>query len=183
MMNLSWSGTRLQHVIHDENYSFFHQARDKALAVLRSRRVNHFYSNTLQSISSAFQAMGQGQYSSGRALLGVELLQQIDELAIRRLGRADFASQECIQPYMTAPYWTPRDVTIDASAEQAIAEHNTIACRSQLEVAVYTDGSGMNGRIGAAAVCPQYQETWAAYMGEQSKTTVYAAELQGIFLA
>ncbi|KAI2864376.1 hypothetical protein CBS76997_11174 [Aspergillus niger] len=41
MMNLSWSGTRLQHVIHDENYSFFHQARDKAPVVLRSRGVIH----------------------------------------------------------------------------------------------------------------------------------------------
>jgi hypothetical protein len=38
---LSWSGTRLQHVINDGNSSFFHQERDKALAVLRSRAVIH----------------------------------------------------------------------------------------------------------------------------------------------
>lgn len=41
MMILSWSGTRLQHVIDDENSSFFHQERDKALAVLRSRGLIH----------------------------------------------------------------------------------------------------------------------------------------------
>ncbi|KAJ6134491.1 hypothetical protein N7523_000813 [Penicillium sp. IBT 18751x] len=41
MMILSWSGTRLQHVINDGNSSFFHQERDKALAVLRSRGVIH----------------------------------------------------------------------------------------------------------------------------------------------
>ncbi|EEQ85491.1 uncharacterized protein BDCG_08760 [Blastomyces dermatitidis ER-3] len=41
MMILSWSGTRLQHVINDENSSFFYQERDKALAVLRSHGAVH----------------------------------------------------------------------------------------------------------------------------------------------
>ena len=41
MMILSWSGTRLQHIINDENSSFFNQERDKALAVLRSHGVVH----------------------------------------------------------------------------------------------------------------------------------------------
>ncbi|KAJ6038412.1 uncharacterized protein N7446_005212 [Penicillium canescens] len=41
MMILSWSGTRLQHVINDENSRFFHQERDKALTVLRSHGVVH----------------------------------------------------------------------------------------------------------------------------------------------
>jgi hypothetical protein len=41
MMVLSWSGMRLQHVINDQNSSFFHQEREKALDVLRSRGVIH----------------------------------------------------------------------------------------------------------------------------------------------
>ena len=41
MMILSWSGARLQHVINDGNFDFFHQARYKALAVLRSCGVIH----------------------------------------------------------------------------------------------------------------------------------------------
>ncbi|KAJ6141198.1 hypothetical protein N7470_010094 [Penicillium chermesinum] len=41
MMVLSWSGTRLQHVINDGNSSFFHEEREKALAVLRSHGVIH----------------------------------------------------------------------------------------------------------------------------------------------
>lgn len=73
-------------------------------------------------------------------------------------------------------------MTIDESAEQAIAEHDIIAGHNQTAVAVYTDGSGINGKVGAAAVCPQYLDTQATYMGKQSETTVYAAELQGIFL-
>ncbi|KAJ5959154.1 uncharacterized protein N7479_006304 [Penicillium vulpinum] len=39
IMILSWSGTRLQYIINDENSSFFHRERDKALTVLRSHRV------------------------------------------------------------------------------------------------------------------------------------------------
>ncbi|GKZ98622.1 hypothetical protein AnigIFM59636_004604 [Aspergillus niger] len=41
MMILSWSGTRLQHAIHDGNSRFFHQERDRALTALRSRGVIH----------------------------------------------------------------------------------------------------------------------------------------------
>ncbi|KAI3054683.1 hypothetical protein CBS147353_11406 [Aspergillus niger] len=129
------------------------------------------------------ETMGQGRIRPDWRCWEWSPLQRIDELAIRRLGRTNFGNLECIQPYITAPYWTPPDVTIDACAEQAIAEHDTIAGQSQSVVTVYTDGSGINGKIGAAAVCARYQETRAAYMGDQSETTVYAAELQGIFLA
>jgi Ser/Thr protein kinase RdoA (MazF antagonist) len=41
MMILSWSRRRLQHVINDENSTFFHQKRDKALTMLRSYGVVH----------------------------------------------------------------------------------------------------------------------------------------------
>ena len=41
MMILSWSGSRLQHIINDENSKFFHQERDKALTVLHSHGVVH----------------------------------------------------------------------------------------------------------------------------------------------
>lgn len=90
---------------------------------------------------------------------------------------------EFIQPYIAAPYWEPPDVTIDKSAEQAIKGHNNLTGHGQSTIALYTDGSGIHGRVGAAAVCPQYQETRTAYMGEQSEAILYAAELQGIFLA
>ncbi|RAQ36301.1 hypothetical protein DPQ28_11775, partial [Pasteurella multocida] len=35
MMILSWSGTRLQRIIKDENLDFFHKERDKALKSLQ----------------------------------------------------------------------------------------------------------------------------------------------------
>lgn len=41
MMILSWSGTRLQCVINNENSGFFEKERKKALTVLRSHGVVH----------------------------------------------------------------------------------------------------------------------------------------------
>ncbi|KAJ5544064.1 hypothetical protein N7494_005343 [Penicillium frequentans] len=41
MMILSWSGRRLQHVVNDENLSFFSDKRQQALATLRSHGVAH----------------------------------------------------------------------------------------------------------------------------------------------
>ncbi|CCF40032.1 zinc knuckle [Colletotrichum higginsianum] len=48
---------------------------------------------------------------------------------------------------------------------------------------IYTDGSGINGYIGAAAVCITTYQTRNSYMGSDAISTVYAGELQGIILA
>ncbi|KAL4941663.1 hypothetical protein BDV06DRAFT_193960 [Aspergillus oleicola] len=41
MMILSWSGTRLQRIINNENSAFFHEERNKCLSILRSHGVVH----------------------------------------------------------------------------------------------------------------------------------------------
>ena len=46
---------------------------------------------------------------------------------------------------------------------------------------IYTDGSGINGKIGAAAVGPTI--TWNAFLGPSHSFTVYSGELYGISLA
>ena len=48
---------------------------------------------------------------------------------------------------------------------------------------IYTDGSGINGKIGAAAVIPQLDTIKKAYMGEETVSTVYSAELEVIRMA
>ncbi|KAK1509320.1 zinc knuckle [Colletotrichum abscissum] len=48
---------------------------------------------------------------------------------------------------------------------------------------IYTDGSGIDGHIGAATVCATTQQTSKTHMGDDTTSTVYAGELQGIVLA
>jgi len=87
---------------------------------------------------------------------------------MRRLGQTTFQDLERIQLYITAPYRSPPEVVIAENIENAIIEHNTMIAHNQ---SVYTDGSVVNGRVRAAAVCPKHQKTRSTYMGEQSEAT------------
>ena len=131
------------------------------------------------------EAIGSGRIRPGWRPWEWSPLEKVNELATRRLGQTSFQNLECIRPYITAPYWSPPEVVITENAENAIKEHNMVVAHGQQVIMVYTDGSGsrLNSRVGAAAVCPKHQETRSVYMGEQSETTVYIAELQGILLA
>lgn len=63
-----------------------------------------------------------------------------------------------------------------------------VACRRNEEIAtthiisIYTDGSKMDGVVGAAAVTPGPQHIKRMCLGSQATVTEYAAEVQGISL-
>jgi ribonuclease HI len=71
---------------------------------------------------------------------------------------------------------------IDATAKEARARHDEEHAKED-SLSIYTDGSGIEGEIGSAALCPLTQQIRSVYMGSDTESTVYAAELQGISLA
>ena len=94
---------------------------------------------------------------------------------------------ETIRLHIRPPWWTPTvDIYIEPTKEAAkeyhdatISEHDTCITTA----CIYTDGSGIDGNIGAAAVCPATATTHYQYLGKETSYNVYAAELCAIKLA
>ena len=94
----------------------------------------------------------------------------------------DLSQQELISPFITSPLRHIPDIYINNDAEKARSRHDR-EFATEKSIAIYTDGSGIDGEIVAAAVCTLTQQTRSVYMGIGASSTVYAAELQGIYLA
>ncbi|OHW95426.1 reverse transcriptase [Colletotrichum incanum] len=90
---------------------------------------------------------------------------------------------EHIPPFVTPPWWQGPRILIAGGAEQAEKAHQRCLEQSTNAAHIYTDGSGINGQVGAAAVCTTTEQTRKSYMGDDTTSTVYAGELQGIVLA
>jgi hypothetical protein len=82
-------------------------------------------------------------------------------------------------------WWIPLFVCINQSGEEAIKEHDDMEPGI---IYIYTDRSGIDDYIGAAAIVPELQVDSIStmrteYMGLSTTSTVYAAELRGLVLA
>ncbi|RYO78316.1 hypothetical protein DL764_010130 [Monosporascus ibericus] len=95
----------------------------------------------------------------------------------------DLAAQEIIPPFVKALWWKGPTIHIAKDTETAEKEHQKDLESGRNNLRIYTDGSGIDGHVGAAAACPALRQSKKTYMGKASVSTVYAAELQGIILA
>jgi ribonuclease HI len=85
------------------------------------------------------------------------------------------------QAFTHPPWWKAPRTVIEAR-DEAVTAHNQIT-KDPKVLSVFTDGSGLNGHVAAAAVVPQMKFTRTAYLGSDEVATVYSAELTGMDMA
>src|SRR6266516_1657480 len=75
-------------------------------------------------------------------------------------------TMETILPYAPPPWWiSPHSTCIDTSKDAAEQRHNEVMLNLPGILSIYTDGSALNGHVGASAYCPELQATEVLYLG------------------
>lgn len=94
-------------------------------------------------------------------------------------------SVEKMIPFITPPWVEPPKIHIEQDNSQAKTSHERLLQTLDIEGAgYYTDGSGINQKVGAAAVrLGQIFSNISVFLGSNLYYTVYAAELSGILVA
>ncbi|KAI1004839.1 hypothetical protein K3495_g3379 [Podosphaera aphanis] len=82
------------------------------------------------------------------------------------------------------PWYHPARAIIKGSPELAIQNHNEIIQHQGNDhLIIYTDGSGINGHVAAAAWCATTNWMNSSYIGTEDQSNVYAAEVTRQVLA
>jgi hypothetical protein len=91
-----------------------------------------------------------------------------------------------IHLYIQPPWWTLKaKICIDESKEEAKKYHDRAEpnVMNNSTIHIYTDGSGINGNISAAAYCSSTGQKERQYLGKDTTHNVNAADLETINLA
>ena len=89
---------------------------------------------------------------------------------------------ESIEPYIRAPWWTTQAVIQVAESKKiAKARHDNCATDNDTMI-IFTDGSGIDKGIGAAAFNMNTSQVSHQHLGRQTHFNVYRAELTAINL-
>ena len=86
---------------------------------------------------------------------------------------------ESIRPFLWPPWWTPKtQILIEASKKEVISTHDKILEKASqnAQMVIYTDGSGIQGKIGSATFEPASKETVQKHLGLDIYYNVFAAE-------
>jgi ribonuclease HI len=92
---------------------------------------------------------------------------------------------ETIEPFIRPPWWTPKaNIQISTTKDEAKELHNSLHKRRGVKE-IYTDGSGIEGKVGAAAHFHQAETNQASlqHLGNDDQYNVFAAELVAMCLA
>lgn len=146
--------------------------------------------NTLYRIkgSDMYQAIMRARGPRTRNRTEVTPLQAIEQqhLARNRITGQELETIEPIMVTMASPWWTPPESHVASSKGGAIRLHRSAVRRAKRNcrhALIYTDGSEIQGQVGAAAWCPDAERSRTRYMGDNTQSTVYSAELTGLELA
>ena len=91
---------------------------------------------------------------------------------------------ESRKAFVLAPWQAPPVVIIeDRKTAVEFHEQTMVKASQERPLIVYTDGSGIEGRMGAAVVVDLEDHVAHSQMGDENTTTVYAAELRAIEMA
>ena len=91
---------------------------------------------------------------------------------------------ETIEPYIRAPWWTSKiQVEIASDKKAAKSRHDELINSTPVNtMTIYTDGSGIMEKIGAAAYNQTLNEMAHQHLGRHSEYNVYSAELTALDL-
>jgi ribonuclease HI len=93
------------------------------------------------------------------------------------------ATIETIKPHPFPPWWSPPfTIEVEGNKKTAKAKHDATQ-HEEHTLRIYTDGSGIDGHVGAAAFCPNTMQTESQYLGSEEEHNVYTAETTAFELA
>ena len=93
---------------------------------------------------------------------------------------------EFIEPFIRPPWWLPKaQITIAETKDDAKAMHDKILQNTCLGTTryIYTDGSGIQGKIGAATFEPATNTATQQHLGGENHFNVFAAEASALATA
>ncbi len=83
--------------------------------------------------------------------------------------------------YIVPPCWCSSSIIIASSKERVTQLHDQcLASKTPLQIVVYTDGSGINNKIGSSCIIPKKFKVIKKFLGARNRCTIYIGELQGI---